>query len=739
MPFIKHFLFTFALLMALAGCGGSGSGSSSVSNTATTTEPGTEPTTDVDEDPAVVLELVQALFPTNGAKWNDYLAGSHYAVASDTACIAGTSPSCIHGGELRVVDATGKTSCTGLSASDELAAFDWTCDDSSGSARFISTGLADGKYLSDLIDFTAPGFKTNSVTVFDNGTAWASTAASTWWSNSFAAALPGSLINASTIYLLNSPAADRFLLDAAKVSLVVVPGVTLSGPGTAAVSVVDASSFDYLWFEGSIDATGDANAIRLDSVRHATLRNVRAMNGSGIGVLINSGSNNRLSSLTASNNASFGIYFNASNGNKAAEIAAHNNSVGVRIAGAGNWLSGVKASNNSDSGVQMELATNNNLLAITANNNGNYGIDIGANANNNTLSGITASNNGFNGVYLHLGANNNRLAAINANSNTTGLLFNNSNYNTLLGLTTTNNGNYGAYFNNAASNNSLSAIAASNNTVVGVYLDTASDFLISDVATSNNGNIGIFLNVVTDTRFTGRFKTGSNTIVDCDVRNGDKPGLLNGTCANDIGAGSDATLSSGITLANSFIGKVISEDLLNASDVNGGADYATVNASFDWSNFDNVFRSWGIDGAIFPDAFQRGRWTSVNGRIWDWSLATGDTVALDVLPPPDGSMTLTHSWDIGIATPTDDAACDLIVAGAVHNAGACETTYLKHATEIPGDDIGNDNTLCESGETCLYAANIGSYQGQGELISAGAFTAGTLTAITLMRFADNGR
>jgi len=89
---------------------------------------------------------------------------------------------------------------------------------------------------------------------------------------------------------------------------------------------------------------------------------------------------------------------------------------------------------------------------------------------------------------------------------------------------------------------------------------------------------------------------------------------------------------------------------------------------------------------------------------------------LGVLALPDGSATLEHSF-IG---------------------GGGANTFLQHAIEI-ADGIGNNNLLCESHETCLYTPNIGSYQGHGTLISAGTFTDGTLTGITLMRYGSNGR
>ena len=58
--------------------------------------------------------------------------------------------------------------------------------------------------------------------------------------------------------------------------------------------------------------------------------------------------------------------------------------------------------------------------------------------------------------------------------------------------------------------------------------------------------------------------------------------------------------------------------------------------------------------------------------------------------------------------------------------------------ELVGDGVGNENTLCESSEVCLFTPNIGSYQGHGSLVSAGAFSDGALTGITLLKFQTNG-
>ena len=135
---------------------------------------------------------------------------------------------------------------------------------------------------------------------------------------------------------------------------------------------------------------------------------------------------------------------------------------------------------------------------------------------------------------------------------------------------------------------------------------------------------------------------------------------------------------------------------------------------------------WGPDGIAFPDATNN-QYCGISlakesCRIWDWSLATSDTgdaggpALLGVLTLPAGSDTFTHTW-----------------------SNLSTSTALRNAIEILDDNIGNNNGLCESDETCLYTPNIGSYQGHGNLISAGTFTDGTLTGITLIKYETNGR
>ena len=340
-------------------------------------------------------------------------------------------------------------------------------------------------------------------------------------------------------------------------------------------------------------------------------------------------------------------------------------------------------------------------------------IDASGNNNGVYLSGVRFSilrhlvtdNAGYRGVFLDT-ASNNTLIGVTANNGYYGVVLSSATNNTLIGVTA-NNGYYGIDLESGSNNNTLTGVTA-----------------------SNNGNYGVVLSSATDNTFTGLLKVGTNGAGDCYVTGGTNPGLSNSTCANN--GTSNVSLITSTTLAASFVGKVTSDDTQNTSDTVGAATYPADPTTFDWSHFDNIYRSWGLDdGSVFPSTGQQGTWTNGSGTIWDWSLLASDTVIKDVL---------TLLWS-GTPAPATDASCNVMVPGSTYNGTSGVTTFLAHAVEILNTG-GNNNGLCETGETCLYTPNIGSYQGRGKLISAGTFTAGTtagaLTGITLMQFDTNG-
>ncbi|RME90249.1 MAG: hypothetical protein D6767_07155 [Candidatus Hydrogenedentota bacterium] len=100
----------------------------------------------------------------------------------------------------------------------------------------------------------------------------------------------------------------------------------------------------------------------------------------------------------------------------------------------------------------------------------------------------------------------------------------------------------------------------------------------------------------------------------------------------------------------------------------------------------------------------------------------------------------THIW--GSGTSQTDCDTKFPHAKSKYNAGNCETTYLYPAIEILDDNIGNDNGLCESNETCLHNPNIGAYAGHGTLSTYTAcdsnITSAGFTGIVLKKYDSNG-
>jgi hypothetical protein len=129
--FVTRLIVLLAVLSFTAACGGGGGGGGWL----------------LPEKDVVSLSTVTALYPLNGADWNDYVKGNSIANGTDTLCTAATDTVCMHAGEKRVVTVTGKNSCTGITATDSLGAFDWACDASTGTVRVMSTALKNGKSL----------------------------------------------------------------------------------------------------------------------------------------------------------------------------------------------------------------------------------------------------------------------------------------------------------------------------------------------------------------------------------------------------------------------------------------------------------------------------------------------------------------------------------------------------------------------------------------------------------------
>lgn len=646
------FISLVIFVLVVTNCGGGGGGGDLVPS----------------GEKLVSLSTVTALYPVNGANWNDYVKGASMASGADTLCTAATDTACMHGGEKRVVTVTGRSSCSGITATDTLGVFDWTCDASTGTAQFISTGLKEGKYLSDLLDFSTPGWKANSVTVAVGTKLYSTATSTTWWSNPVVAdndGLAAAQALSGTIYVITASAPTAtYVIDQDKVGLVIKPGVTLKGMMTTGEAIISASAANFLWLEGKVDATGDNLGVYLSGVNFSSLRNVQGDNADTgtwqAGIEIKNSSHNNISHISAAGNGMYGIEFSTSNYNKVVDIASVNNGGrGVALGGgsSNNIFRNVTVANNVQEGLYLvNYCVNNTFMNVVATSQLNQGIYINMNSDNNLFLDVTAAlNQQGSGIQI------------------------NTSKNTIMNFASIRNGT------------GLAMVSGERNTFVNIA--------------SADGGWDIY-SVGSSTNFySGLLKVGPTG---CYETGGTDPGIVNGTCANN--GVSNVVLTTGITLGSAVQAKVTVTDTANASNTNGMELYESID---DWTSFSNVYRTWGMDGSAFPNYDNAGRCTTGSTcRIWDWSLVSGDTVIKNVLSLPTGTSTLTHTW-----------------------FDASTTTFLRNAVEL----AGNGNGLCESGETCLYTPNIGAYQGHGDLISAGAFTDGTITGVMLMKYVHNGR
>jgi hypothetical protein len=269
--------------------------------------------------------------------------------------------------------------------------------------------------------------------------------------------------------------------------------------------------------------------------------------------------------------------------------------------------------------------------------------------------------------------------------------------------------------------------------------------------------------------FAGALKVGGNATADCSAL-GDTPALVDSTCtssgtfgSSDFALGSStATLHPGIDASGIFVGRVVADDLVNASDNNqldaapapGHAEFGNIT---DFVTFENPWRSWGKEAPSVFDVGARGP-CPFNGEchIYDWRLRADDLgdpngggsgvpgpVALGVRPLPHGDDVLEHEWSqewLPSSMATSQADCDLHYKGSVFDpvGPRCTTTHLARAWELLHDATGNDDGLCESGERCLWAPNLGAYQGHGPLVPVSGFVDGAISDVKLFRYKHNG-
>lgn len=678
---------------------------------------------------------VVALYP-NAANWNDHVRndGADAFSATGVACDNQwwNTPQlkygeCIHAGEHRAVAVTERDSCEGLSATDSLEAFEWTCEVLNGTVTFVSSGFRPAAGLTTLLDFTGGAWKPMSVTVSEGTEAVLTTPEEVWWTNPIEIDNDGmNTSTAGTIYLVTEDSAEPYSLDGERSALVVAPGQALVQPSIPPSNGrVELRGYGS-WFEGEIVGTG-TTGIRL-TASQSTLRNVRV---SGFEIGINSPSRMRLENI-------------------AVTCREDGSGTGI-VAGSGHLIRGVRAGR-CTSGLSFSSSVRLNVVEGVIASGG----DVNVLGSNHVVADITTHHSSGNGINIGLG---------------NGAL--------LMHLTTAHNLQHGLFSYNisGAVPRQVIGLLSTENRMAGIHLDY--DAVFRDVGTFANTHWGVYFNELGSSGnvFNGAFTVGFNGDMVNNYYMADESGCYNaaytapGDCANSratSAAGSpngllslpdgscDYDTNSDVTSPfnsphrgtdHPFPVRIKTNDPANPSDSpDGSSAHADV---ANWVDFENPYRGWGAEGVASPSCSSQGPCSATSEgtagcQIYDYRLRYDAAAFIaDDVPYPTGDAVLTHVFAAaGSSDGLTEALCQSWFVDAEYDAATqrCTVTFLANARELMGDLRGNENLLCESNEVCVFTPNIASYQGEGALVRPEGFTFqnGIISDVTLLAYETNG-
>lgn len=666
---------------------------------------------------------VAPLLPTNGKNWNDWVVGSDHTNAIDTPCDPAAPGRCTHAGELRVVKVASRTSCAGLSATDVLGAFEWTCIIGPDlKAWMVSSKLREATAtspearLADLVDAGPLTWKPNSVSVSDGTTLIGTTPLTAWWSNPIQVApTDGVLAGAGVVYIANT-SRSSLTLTANRVSLTILPGIVVGpaseipGAAISAVATLPVGARDFLWIEGKVDATHAGAGVLLNGVRRSTVRavevsrDVPAIVPGKMGIHLLQSSGNRLRGIVSVGSLD-GVRLEGSSNNdlQNVEVSACGAGVTLFAGSSGNRVRGASIAVNRGEGLVVASANDNDLDQVISSNNDGAGIVL-QNATGTRLTNSVAVANALGGVRLE-GTTNARV----------------------VGLTTVGNRQQGLLLSGGSSSNVLMGVAAHDDDVGLVFTDSSNNTIV-DLAVSSAlptspdlKSDALSSNVFRETLLVGGFVAGASCMT------GGTAAGFDAAC-QPTGASIFTRETTPAWTASFLPASAIGSDAVNGSFTGGTVLVTDLDAKFDWTGFENRYRAWGpvTPGALLgcSDRASRSQAACTLG-VWygdaavhDWSLVATDTSLLGrLLPPTPVTDSVSHNW----------------------SGATTSSVFLSHAVELADAAGGNDDLLCESGETCLLTSNYGAYQGHGSIVSWGAIAGAPLVdPVSLFCFEVNG-
>lgn len=582
-----------------------------------------------------------------------------------------------------------------------------------------------------------------------------------------------------------------------KVALVTMPGAILKNNGTSSnanncnsltglaasadrnclLSAGNGSKLSFLYIEGHFYGP-TVNPLDIESGIVAT--------NNPIGILLSQSVDFSIMNLIEASNSSIGLV-SRSKQSTVMNVLSHNNlSHGIELSSAtNNLLYNINSVSNQDSGIKLTNSNLNTIVEAYVYNSGINGIHLDTSPQNK-ITNSNSSNNGSKTPFTH---SNLRLDSSDQNSITmsqfssaySGIYLSSSKNNIFVSNNTFNNSN-GAYDIYQSKSNIAHNLLALNNRTKGVNLNQASgqnylsQLTVAMTGNTAGANSGVYFNGIggqnTNNKFEGQVWL-QDQAVHCAAEN---------TGANSYGMTLPSCAQSGLS---SY------EKITNVDPIALGATFVGLQRAF---LFEDTYRIFG--GDTFDNVVKFSNKNSRHGMGKDFidfdqsfngRCGVGETCSVF-----DSSLTATDATfrgrldninQISVFTITSGQACPAIAAGTNFlSNGACviantwNTTYkskascesnggtwagldsdltvpsmtsakffLKNAVEIndptsPGySTTGNHNGLCESGESCLFTANLGSYQGHGDLSSCNfSSLGGEVSNVSIWGFSSNG-
>lgn len=318
-----------------------------------------------------------------------------------------------------------------------------------------------------------------------------------------------------------------------------------------------------------------------------------------------------------------------------------------------------------------------------------HGILLSISAENSTLENIIIAN--FGGNALRIESNQNLISNIALYNNTNSGLYISSNKNNISNVSSFNNDGDGIQIENSQDIILINALFV-NNKKSGLNIKNSSNLFTMNTTAANNKD-GFFIINNDDSIFVNLFSLYNSIFLLKSESNSNltflgktklfsySPNCNNMANTNCNSKGNNVAQSTGVELLNNtFIG---------SSSNSFSFDYTTIK---NWAQQISIFTGIGKN-----DPKNSSNWIGSQGRcsksdqceIMNWRLTTRDTL-------------IKSNNDC----PTENSFVELKYSNGSSDIALMNAIELK----------GNNNTLCELGESCLYTPNSASYQGQGKLI-----------------------